>query len=43
MGGAVDLAARVRYLAAGDRDKARELLITYQDRTCKDCGCHRTF
>ena len=29
---AVDLAARVRYLAAGDRDQAREFLIQYQDR-----------
>jgi predicted TIM-barrel fold metal-dependent hydrolase len=29
---AVDLAARVRYFAAGNRDKAREFLIKYQDR-----------
>ncbi len=29
---AVDLAARIRYFAAGDRDKAREFLIRYQDR-----------
>jgi len=29
---AVDLAARVRYLAAGDREKGRAFLITYQDR-----------
>jgi predicted TIM-barrel fold metal-dependent hydrolase len=29
---AVDLAARVRYLAAGNRDKAREFLMKYQDR-----------
>jgi len=29
---AVDLAARVRYLAADDREKAREFLIKYQDR-----------
>jgi predicted TIM-barrel fold metal-dependent hydrolase len=29
---AVDLAARVRYLAAGDRAMAREFLIKYQDR-----------
>jgi len=29
---AVDTAARVRYLARGDRDEAREFLIRYQDR-----------
>ncbi len=29
---AVDLAARVRYLAAGDREKGRAFLIKYQDR-----------
>jgi predicted TIM-barrel fold metal-dependent hydrolase len=29
---AVDLAARVRYLAAGDREKARTFLNKYQDR-----------
>jgi predicted TIM-barrel fold metal-dependent hydrolase len=29
---AVDLAARVRYLAAGDREKARTFLTRYQDR-----------
>lgn len=29
---AVDLAARVRYLAAGDREKGRAFLIRYQDR-----------
>jgi predicted TIM-barrel fold metal-dependent hydrolase len=29
---AVDLAARVRYLAAGDRSNAREFLVRYQDR-----------
>ena len=29
---AVDLAARVRYLAAGDHEKARAFLMKYQDR-----------
>lgn len=29
---AVDLAARIRYLAAGDREKGRAFLIRYQDR-----------
>jgi predicted TIM-barrel fold metal-dependent hydrolase len=29
---AVDTAARIRYFARGDRDKAREFLIKYQDR-----------
>ena len=29
---AVDTAARVRYFAAGDREKVREFLIRYQDR-----------
>ncbi len=29
---AVDLAARIRYFAAGDREKARAFLIKYQDR-----------
>ena len=29
---AVDLAARIRYLAAGNREKARAFLIKYQDR-----------
>jgi predicted TIM-barrel fold metal-dependent hydrolase len=29
---AVDLAARIRYLAAGDRNSARDFLIRYQDR-----------
>jgi predicted TIM-barrel fold metal-dependent hydrolase len=29
---AVDLAARVRYLAAGDREKGRAFLVKYQDR-----------
>jgi predicted TIM-barrel fold metal-dependent hydrolase len=29
---AVDTAARVRYLASGDRDRAREFLTRYQDR-----------
>jgi predicted TIM-barrel fold metal-dependent hydrolase len=29
---AVDLASRVRYLAAGDRDKVRQFLLQYQDR-----------
>jgi hypothetical protein len=29
---AVDTAARVRYFARGDRDRAREFLIRYQDR-----------
>jgi len=29
---AVDLAARIRYFAAGDRDKARAFLTKYQDR-----------
>ena len=29
---AVDTAARIRYFARGDRDRAREFLIRYQDR-----------
>ncbi len=29
---AVDTAARVRYFARGDRDRAREFLLRYQDR-----------
>src|SRR4051794_17561405 len=36
---AVDTAARVRYFARGDRDKAREFLSKYQDRVLYGTDC----